>query len=169
MRAFEHLPIIKALKAFARDKVRAPVSVQVPFADAARVVAFGLQNLGDGGRAGIERNVIEENAVRQWPLSGQQRRARGRTDRQTGDGVNESETLRREPVEVRRFDVRIAYESERLRPPLVGQHDENVRLAFGGVERSGERHQQRQDDEATHAFGKKVENRSSRFPSLGSF
>ena len=131
VRAFERLPVVEALTAFARDKVGTPVTVQMPFADVARVIASGLQNLGEGRRIGMERDVIEKDTVRQWPLSGQQRRPGGRADRQASDGVDETDALRREAVEVGGFDVRITRESERLRAPLVGQDDQDVRLAFG--------------------------------------
>src|SRR5207245_3726407 len=77
VRAFERLPVVEALTAVVWDELRASVSVQMPFADVAGVITFRLKNLGDGRRVWIERNVIEKDTVRQWPLSGQQRRPRG--------------------------------------------------------------------------------------------
>src|SRR5206468_10787682 len=101
VRAFKDLPVFEALTAFTWDKVRAPVSVEMPFADVAGVVTFGFQDLGDRRRLGIERNVVEKDTVRQRTLPGEQRRPRGRTDRQAGDGLDEAEALRRETVDVR--------------------------------------------------------------------
>ena len=67
--------------------------------------------------------------MREWPLPSQQRCARRRANRHAGDGVDELNALALKPVEVRRLDVGIASVTERLRPPLVREHKQDVRRA----------------------------------------
>ena len=141
VRAFEHLPVVEALAALRRDEGRAAMPVDVPFANRRRVVARGLEHFRQRDRGGIERHVIEKNAVCERALAGEQRGARGRADGHPCDGVNAAHALAREAVEVRRPHVRIAGKTERLRAPLVGEHDDDIRRlrAGRGDEKGGEK------------------------------
>ena len=127
VRAFENLPVIEALPALARDERRAAaVPVDVPLADAARVVASGLENLWQRHGIRAERHVVQKNAVRLRPLPREQRGARGGTHRHARDSLGEVHGCALEAIQVRRVDVRIAREAEGLRPPLVGDDEEDV-------------------------------------------
>ena len=137
VRALQHLPIVKALPPLARDKTGAPVPVDVPLADRPRVVARRLQHLRQRHRLQAQRHVVEKNPVRERLLPREQRRPRRRTHRHARDRVREPHALGRESVDYRRLRVGIAGKPERLRAPLVREHEENIRRR--GALRGGER------------------------------
>ena len=126
VRAFERFPIIETLPALARNEIRATVSVEVPFADAAGVVARGLEDLGKSRGVGMEWNIVEKHAVRQRALAGEQRCPSRQANGKTRDRIDEMDAFPSKPVEVGCLDVRIAGKADRLRAPLIGEHDDDV-------------------------------------------
>ena len=128
VRALEHLPIIKPLPSFRRSEIRAPASIHMPFADRPRFVTGAFKQLRNRHRIRVELDVIQKYAVCQRPLSRQKRSSRRRTHRQPRNRVREAHTFRSQSVEIRRLHVRISRKSESLRSPLIGQHNNNIRL-----------------------------------------
>ena len=137
VRAFEHLPIVKSLPPFARDKLQAAMAVHMPLADVTRVVARRAQDFPDGNRLRVERHIIHKDTVGERSLPGQQRCPHRRANRHGGDRINEADALPLEPVEVRRLNVRVACVTERLKPPLVSKDKDDIRRASGALPRLG--------------------------------
>ena len=98
----------------------------MPLADHTSLIPGSVERFRERDGIGVELYVVEENSVGQRTLAGQQRSTRGRTDRKSGDGVDEASAFSGKAVEVRRAHVRIAGEAERLRAPLVSENDEDV-------------------------------------------
>ena len=78
---------------------------------------------------------------RRWPVSSEARV--GEQTRHPRDRVNAAHALAREAVEVRRPHTRIAREAKRLRAPLVGEHDHDIRRlrAVRGDDKDGEKNE----------------------------
>nr|ADI87596.1 hypothetical protein [uncultured bacterium] len=107
------------------------MSIDVPFADEAGIVSGSAQDLRESHRIWREGHVVEKHAMRQGVLTREQGRPRGRAHGQARNRVLEPDTLRGEPIEVRRLHVWVAGESEGLCPPLVRDHDQEVRPVSG--------------------------------------
>ena len=71
---FKHFPIFKSLTAPVRDIVGPAVPIYIPLADIGGVVNAGFKGLGYTGRAVLQADVVNEDAVRQRILAGLRRR-----------------------------------------------------------------------------------------------
>src|SRR6185369_3285274 len=102
--------------------------IDVPFADAARVIAGSLENFRQCHGIGAQRHIVKEDAMGLRTLAREQRCARRRADRHARHGLGKIHALSLEAINLRRLDIRIACEAERLRAPLVGDDKEDIRL-----------------------------------------
>src|SRR5579862_5758853 len=117
----------------------------MPFANIAGVVSRLPEHLGDRDGIGTKRDVVEEHTVSQRTLTCEQGSTTWTADRQTRDGVLKANAFRSQPIQMRRPGAFIASKAKRLRPPLVGQDDDDIRTSLSGVgRRSDHSHEQQQ-------------------------
>jgi len=102
------------------------VTVEVPLADPPGVIPGAVQFVGDAVPIVRQADVIDEQAVGQRVLAGDQAGPRRRADRAVGDVGVEVDRLPGEAVEVRGFDVRIARVAGGVGAPLVGKDVDKV-------------------------------------------
>ena len=84
------------------------------------------ERVGQADCVVVQVDVVDEHAVRERAPAGYQAGAIRGADRAAGYGAGEIHALLRQPVEVRRFHVRIPGVASRLRPPLVAENDNDV-------------------------------------------
>ena len=136
MGAFQGLPVVEAVAAFGRNVFRTAMTVDVPLADPGRVVAFLGEGLPQARAAVGKGHVVDENAVGQGVLAGEQTTAPGGTNRPARHRVGEIDAFPREPVQMRRGDLAIPGVTRILGAPLIGEYKDDVGSvhAFTGSE-----------------------------------
>ena len=78
-----------------------------------------------------QMHVIDENAVGQRVLTGQQAGAGGAADGNAGHGMGEADALRGQAVEMWCLYLRVTGVSGVLHPPLVSEDIDNVGAFLG--------------------------------------
>jgi hypothetical protein len=116
----------------------------MPFANIAGVVSRLPEHLGNGDGVGTKRDIVEEHTVSQRALACEQGGTTWTADRQTRDGVLKANAFRSQSIQMWRPGVSIAGKAKRLRPPLVGQYDDDIRPGLFGVRQSGGHNQEQQ-------------------------
>ena len=105
----------------------------VPLADVTHVVAIGAEQagvgFGPGGFEGCESGV----AMAGHPLPGEERCATHTADCGGDASVGEAHPFLRKLVEMRCFDNRIPRAAQRIKPPVIGEEDDNVHRFVGGA------------------------------------
>ena len=106
------------------------IAAEVPLPHAGSAIAGLLENIAHCGLAGIQRIAAQKGIDGAGSLivpAGHQRRTRRRAD---GRGVEMSEahTFGGEPVDVRRFDMRVAVHAQIEPALIVGQDEHEIRL-----------------------------------------
>ena len=84
-------------------------------------------------------DIVDKDAVGQGVLARQQGGTRRAADRDAGDGMGEVDALGGQPVEVRRPHLPVAGVSGVLRPPLIGEHIDDIGslLEHGSLSHAG--------------------------------
>ena len=134
-------PVIEAMVGRLRLRRSIELTVEVPLARMARVVAGLTQNRGDRdfGATHMHRRqhrnpVVDADAKRRSP--GHQPRARRRTVGRRGVARRQLESLSRKSIETWRGNAGVAVAGQIAVAQVVGQHDHKVRLGpVGGSRR----------------------------------
>ena len=113
------------------------VADQVPLADDGRLVAGGVEQLGEGRLRAVEAAVgVVVEAVRVGVLAGQDRCAAGPADRVRHDAPVEPHPLPGQPIDVRRLDqpARVVVGADGLVGVVVAEDEDDVRrLVWSGL------------------------------------
>ncbi len=128
MGAAQDLPEVESLASLARDE-RAPlIPIQVPLADIGGFVTGPLVHFREGDRLAPEPHIVQEDAMSQRILAGQQTGAIWTADRAARYGVLEVDAFFDQAIQVRRAYIVVAGVAGRFRPPLVGENKNHVRF-----------------------------------------
>ncbi len=100
-------------------------AVEVPLAEVGGLVAGPFEDGGDGRLAGRQGIFVARHALMRV-AAGQQRAAVGGAEGRAGDRGGADQPLGRQPVEVRRVQVRVAHVPLGLRPVLVAEDPEDI-------------------------------------------
>ena len=130
MSALQHLPVIKALTPFLWNIGRPAMSIEMPFADISGIITGFFIHFCNRDRLAVEAEIIQEKPVGQRILPGHQRSAIWRTDRAGRDSIAYIYTLPGHLIQIggHSFKIGIAGIVCGLRPPLIGQHINNIRF-----------------------------------------
>ena len=112
-------------------------AAEVPFADACRGVAAGLENFGNGELPGREREAIGAHAGVLREAAGQDGGARGGADGRVGVPVLEHGPGSGQGVEVRGAHVMRAEAAEVPAAEVVGHDHDDIGRAARGLGRGG--------------------------------
>jgi hypothetical protein len=126
--AFVTPPEAESEPVFGRDEPTATSAVQMPLADPQRVVAGGVEVIGQRPPGHMpQRLIVDDDAVRQRVSAREKRGAVGTAHGATADSVRKVEGLGGKGIGARCPGVWIAGKAESLAPPLVGKHEHDMR------------------------------------------
>ncbi len=103
------------------------IAIEMPLADVAGVVTGTIVGFCDGNRVVVEKDIVQEYAVRQRIASRDQTGPKWAAHGATRDGVTEVDAGPGQPVEMGCPDIRIARIPGILCPPLIRKDKQQIR------------------------------------------
>ncbi len=130
--ALTGFPVIETEMFFRRNEGQPPAivavgtAVNVPFADVSGAVTGVAKRFTQGGPVGFQFHVIDDDAVGERVLTGEQAAALRTADGAAGNGVGEVDALFFETIEHWRSDIGVAVVADGLCAPFITLHEEQV-------------------------------------------